>query len=305
MLVLLWGPDTDQPLAALYKELQQLGIAVLLVNQRDILAINVQLQVAAEISGIIHTKEQQTDLQAVTAAYLRPYDSRYLSAVAQAGPTSVIWQHAQAVDDTLWAWTEITPARVVNRLRATATNGSKPYQLEIIRRIGFSVPDTLITTDPQVAMAFWEQHKTIIYKSISGIRSIVRQCATEHRERLNDVTHCPTQFQQYVTGRDHRVHVVGNEIFASEVITEADDYRYANGLPVEIRACQLPEGVADRCRQLAATLDLPVAGIDLRQTPDGEWYCFEVNPSPAFTYYQEKTGQPIGAAIARLLVADT
>jgi len=28
-----------------------------------------------------------------------------------------------------------------------------------------------------------------------------------------------------------------------------------------------------------------------------------VNPSPAFTYYQQATGQPIAAAIARLLTA--
>jgi glutathione synthase/RimK-type ligase-like ATP-grasp enzyme len=48
---------------------------------------------------------------------------------------------------------------------------------------------------------------------------------------------------------------------------------------------------------------LPVAGIDLRRTPEGEWYCFEVNPSPAFTYYESRTGQPIGRAIAKLLAA--
>jgi D-alanine-D-alanine ligase-like ATP-grasp enzyme len=48
-------------------------------------------------------------------------------------------------------------------------------------------------------------------------------------------------------------------------------------------------------------MQLAVAGIDLRQNVDGDWYCFEVNPSPAFTYYQEATDQPISRAIARLL----
>ncbi len=41
-------------------------------------------------------------------------------------------------------------------------------------------------------------------------------------------------------------------------------------------------------------------GIDLRCTPN-EWYCFEVNPSPAFTYYQEAAGHHIDEAIAELL----
>jgi hypothetical protein len=38
-------------------------------------------------------------------------------------------------------------------------------------------------------------------------------------------------------------------------------------------------------------------------TPEGEWFCFEVNPSPAFLYYQQATGQPIATAVAGLLAA--
>ena len=50
-------------------------------------------------------------------------------------------------------------------------------------------------------------------------------------------------------------------------------------------------------------MNLPVAGIDLRRTPEGEWHCLEVNPSPAFSYYQAHAGLPISEAIARLLAA--
>jgi hypothetical protein len=49
-------------------------------------------------------------------------------------------------------------------------------------------------------------------------------------------------------------------------------------------------------------MGLLVAGIDLRCTPEGQWFCFEVNPSPAFTYYQAVTHQPVDEAIAQLLV---
>jgi glutathione synthase/RimK-type ligase-like ATP-grasp enzyme len=198
---------------------------------------------------------------------------------------------------------EITPALVVNRLSAMATNSSKPYQLGLIRQLGFSVPDTLITTDPRATQAFWEQHRHVIYKSVSGIRSTVALLGPEHVERFADLAYCPTQFQQYIPGRDHRVHVVGTEVFAAEIISAAIDYRHPGRHDVEICACRLPQDVEDRCRQLAAALQLHVAGVDLRRTPQGEWYCFEVNPSPAFTYYQEETQQPIDAAIARLLAA--
>jgi hypothetical protein len=38
-------------------------------------------------------------------------------------------------------------------------------------------------------------------------------------------------------------------------------------------------------------------------TPNGDAYCLEVNPSPAFSYYEDSTGQPIAAALAAYLAA--
>jgi hypothetical protein len=301
MLILLWGLGTEGPLTAVREELHQLGLPTVLIDQHDVLTTEIHLSVGEDIHGSVQMEDEWVDLSEVTAAYVRPYDSRCLPVVEQAGEASAVWRHAATLDETLMSWTEVTPALVVNRLGAMASNGSKPYQLELIRESGFKIPETLVTTDPVEAQIFWKQYGTVIYKSVSSIRSIVSCLTLEHRERLADITHCPTQFQRYIPGRDHRVHVVGSEVFPSEVICDAIDYRYPSGNPVRIRACDLPYEIEERCRRLAAALQLPVAGIDLRRSPDGEWYCFEVNPSPVFTYYQEETGQPIGSAIARLL----
>ena len=61
--------------------------------------------------------------------------------------------------------------------------------------------------------------------------------------------------------------------------------------------------LGERCVRLAASLGLEFSGIDLRITPDGEAVCFEVNPSPAFSYYEQAAGVPIAAALARRLAA--
>jgi glutathione synthase/RimK-type ligase-like ATP-grasp enzyme len=192
---------------------------------------------------------------------------------------------------------------------AMASNNSKPYQTNQIRKSGFAVPETLVTTDPNAVLDFWQRHGAVIYKSNSGVRSIVARLTDMHRERLGDVAWCPTQFQQYIPGVDHRVHVIQDCVFASEIRSAPgdvayEDYRYASrdGVEITIRACTLPDDVADRCRALTADLGLSLSGIDLRLTPTGEWYCFEANPSPAFTYYQEATDQPIAEAIAALLM---
>jgi glutathione synthase/RimK-type ligase-like ATP-grasp enzyme len=185
-----------------------------------------------------------------------------------------------------------------------ASNGSKPYQSRLIAAHGFDVPRTLLTTDPAAVAAFRAEHGSVVYKSMSGVRSIVSRFADSHEARLADVKNCPTQFQEFVEGTDLRVHVVGDDLFACEIVCDADDYRYAAraGSRLALRAISLPADVGGRCLRLAAALGLALAGIDLRRRPDGRWCCFEVNPSPAFTFFADATDQPIGAAVAAMLM---
>jgi glutathione synthase/RimK-type ligase-like ATP-grasp enzyme len=106
-----------------------------------------------------------------------------------------------------------------------------------------------------------------------------------------------------VEGTNVRVHTVGTQIFATVIHTSATDYRYAarQGSEVELQKFTLPDALAQRCLGLSRALGLAFAGIDLKLTPRGEVYCFEVNPSPAFSYYEAHTGQPIARAVAHYL----
>jgi glutathione synthase/RimK-type ligase-like ATP-grasp enzyme len=110
-----------------------------------------------------------------------------------------------------------------------------------------------------------------------------------------------------VPGRNVRVHTVGEQIFATAVESDAVDYRYAHldGKTTRLEPVDLPPAVGEACLRLARTFDLLFAGIDLKQTPSGEFYCFEVNPSPGFLYYERHTGQPISTAVAELLHGST
>jgi hypothetical protein len=301
-VILLWGLASESPLAQVRRELDNMGAPVLHVDQRVPHQACIELHVDVQVCGHVVVDGEANALQDISAAYIRPYPFNEVPAVVSAGAGSQEWQHAERLDHGLSLWVALTTALLVNPPSAMASNGSKPYQLRRIKAQGFSVPHTLVTTDPDAARAFWAQHESVIYKSVSGVRSIVSRLQPDDVDRLSDVQHCPTQFQAYVPGVDHRVHVVGSQVFAARVESEAVDYRYPAECSVEIRECRLPDDVADRCKRLATALRLPVAGIDLRRTPEGEWFCFEVNPSPAFTYYESATGQPIAAAIARFLV---
>jgi len=301
MLILLWGLQTDPPLADVSDQLALLDVPTLFVDQRRVLETQIEVTAADMLAGSIQIGNEIVNLADITAMYVRAYESVRLPEIAETGRESATWRHAEQVDDILASWSELTQALVVNRFSASAANGSKPYQLQQIRTLGWNTPETLITTDPDELQAFWHRHGNVIYKSISAVRSRVCRLTPEHASRFSDLACCPTQFQQHIEGIDYRVHVVGEKVFACEVRCSADDYRYSPHAP-DIRTYSLPEEIEERCKATAAAMNLSIAGIDLRRASSGEWFCFEVNPSPAFSYYEEITGQPIAQALARLLI---
>jgi glutathione synthase/RimK-type ligase-like ATP-grasp enzyme len=294
-VILLFGSLGDDPLAAVLVGLVDRGVDLMLIDPRDPpesmdLAY---MPVPDGVRGWIRCGERTVDLDEVSAVY--PRDTGHLDDF-----------RARERHVALCAVLDRLPALVVNRPSATASNSSKPYQAQVIARCGLAVPRTLVTTDPEQARAFYEAcGGRAIFKSASHKRSIVKRLESRDLERLTSIRSCPTQFQEYVAGVDVRVHVVGDRIFATEIDSAATDYRYAGrvGAEVRFRDTQLPDTIATRCRRLARELGLVIAGIDLRRTPEGRWCCFEANPSPAFTWYEQRSGQSITDAVCDLFHA--
>jgi glutathione synthase/RimK-type ligase-like ATP-grasp enzyme len=230
--------------------------------------------------------------------YLRPVDGQRLHARdAARGAACEQWTQ-------MWCdLAEWMPGRVANRPSAMASNGSKPYQSQRLMALGFAVPPMLMTDDPDEVLAFEQKQGPLIFKSASGVRSIVRPLDDQARERLPLVRHCPTLFQQRLQGTNVRVHVVGREVFACEVDSDGLDYRYAGreGQSTDLRATTLDDRTRWLCIRAAHDLDLPFAGLDLLLADDGRTYCFEVNPSPGYSWYEDTTGQPIARSLARWL----
>jgi hypothetical protein len=303
-VILLWGVPSDPPLAAVERILRRDRLAYAFLDQRAVLDSTLTVSVDARASGTLQVAGDTMSLDDIAAVYPRPYALEQIPVLAEAGRDSAEFRYAAAFQDLFSIWLDLAPARVLNRPRQMALNYSKPFQASLIEAAGFGVPETLLTTDPEAVREFRDAHGGVVYKSVSAVRSIVAQLRPEDEARLEGVVWCPTQFQRRIAGTEVRVHVVGEQVFASEIVTAADDYRYAflSDTPLEIRAFDPPEEWVGRCRHLAAAMGFPIAGIDLREE-DGVWYCFEVNPSPGFTYYQERTGQPIDEAVAGLLGA--
>jgi hypothetical protein len=311
-MILLAGIPSEPPLALAIASAEAAGAAHVVLNQRAFAHDKFEFSfVDGRCSGALVIGMQVYPVEHFTGIYTRMTDPACLPELqagrrrrASSGEGSYDGVRARAWAEVFDAWLELGPLRVANRSSASATNFSKPAQLQRIRACGFSVPETLVTNLPELVRAFVARHRRVVYKSTSAVRSIVRMLDDEALRTLDRIALLPTQFQAFVPGEDVRVHVVGEEVFATLIVSAAVDYRYAgrDGISVEMRPFSLPIEIAMRCVALSQTLGLAFSGIDLRRTPAGEYFCFEVNPSPAYSYYQEQTDVAISDALVQYLL---
>jgi hypothetical protein len=306
-MILFAGIPSEAPLRLAIEAAERRGVPYVALNQRHAAHVDLCLRTDGQrISGQLWMAGTSVPLDALSGVYARLMDP---AALPEIGTTrrkdseTPEASRARLVADLLTDWLEVSGSRIVNRPSAMGSNLSKPFQTRLIRQAGLLTPETVITNDPQEVRAFHATHGRIVYKSVSAVRSIVKEWTPGEGPDLERVRQLPTQFQALVPGVDVRVHVVGRRTFSTQILSDAIDYRYArqDGGDSVMTPTALPDDVAAICVDLTARLGLEFSGIDLKRTPDGSWYCFEVNPSPAYSWFEESGGQPIADALVQLL----
>jgi glutathione synthase/RimK-type ligase-like ATP-grasp enzyme len=200
--------------------------------------------------------------------------------------------------------------RIVNDPLVGDASLNKSYQLVCATEVGLRTPETLISNRPDSVRSFVSRLRSskrrVIFKGFnSPKRTVVATQQFEEADlgRLPALRFAPAIFQEYVCGRNLRVTMVGNEIFAAEVlvsIPEAEtDWRlecYNEVLPFE-----LPPVLRRTLRRLMKKLRLDYGAIDLKLTRDNEFVFLEANPWGQFLFVEIQTGQPISLSLAKLL----
>ena len=293
-MIFLWGLPNDPSTRAVCDYFARWRTPAFFLNPAEVFRTRVTVSTKDSLSFRVTVGPRTCCLDDVTAAYLRPYN--YRDYPGAAGTDQTATADAALVHHLISAWAEYTPALVVSRPSSEGTNQSKLYQAAEIRAAGFLTPESLVSTDPAAIREFRACHGRLIYKSMSSVRSIVRELAAADLD-LGANPLGPTLFQQFIEGQNVRVHVVGPECFACAIETTGADYRYA---PSQMASRTLPSTIAERCVALSRRLGLTLAGLDLIRTPAGDWYCLEVNPNPAFMSFP--AGDQVARALAHVLL---
>jgi glutathione synthase/RimK-type ligase-like ATP-grasp enzyme len=306
-MIFLCGIPSEPSLGLVIKQLARMNAPYVVFNQHRFMSMALEFSIdCRNIRGWMQLEGKQYRLEDFTSVFTRLQDDEHLPEIEKLPIDSPVRQYSRGLNAAIAQWYEITPGRVLNRAVDVGSNYSKPYQSQIIHPNGFSIPETLITNEPELVHEFARKHGRIIYKSISYIRSIVHTVEPKDIQRLRNIRCCPTQFQEYIEGNNVRVHTIGDRVFATIIYAGTTDYRYAylEGEVEMLEAFDLSDDLAIRCVNLAKSLRLEFAGIDLKITPDGKVYCLEVNPCPAYSYFEMHTDQPISQAVALYLAGN-
>lgn len=190
----------------------------------------------------------------------------------------------------------------------------KIYQLQVAQHAGLTIPETLVTNDPEQARAFVEEHgfNGTIYKAFTGTRQAWRETRLVNQEdfaQIDSVRFAPVIFQRYIEAHvDLRITMVGDDIFPAAIHSQVSSYKVdfrmdMTAAPVEPHI--LPPEVENGLRALMEELGIVYGAVDMRLTPEGEYVFLEVNPAGQWLFIESRTGQPITDSLARLLTAHT
>ncbi len=303
-MILICGIPSEPPIELIIDELDITRANYLMWDQRKFNDTNISffLTGAGCISGTLQYCGKEYNLDHITAVYCRLTDWATLPEIEKDADNIKLREKCEQVHVLMQLFIDNCHGKVINRSEDMMSNNSKPYQMFLAKEAGINIPDTCITTSEEIALDFYaEKQKKIIYKSISGTRSIVQKLKETDMPKLGKLFFCPTQFQEFIEGQNLRVHVINETTISTAIRSEATDYRYAakeGGEAAELSHIELQADKKLQCIRFSKKLGLFFSGLDFKQNEPGDIICFEANPMPGYSYYEESASQPIAYTLA-------
>lgn len=290
------------------REMRERDLEFYRLNTEDfpLLAFNQELGKSTSLS----TNKSQIDLNRVRAAYFR----RPLPPAVQSDGTSLSSKHYIREE---WSYLLRSIYLELGEKWFSHPNHiilaeDKPKQLRLATEIGFSVPETIITNELKSVRKLFASGEvvakplkqalledqcgpgSVIYTSTIGSFSDIDKDAL----RL-----APVIFQRKLLKQfDLRVTVVENSVFSVAIKSQEfektkTDWRHSSVTDLDHEIFDLPDLVADRCREIVKRLGLRYGAIDLVLDPSGKYWFLECNPNGQWAWIENRTGLQIAAAI--------
>lgn len=208
----------------------------------------------------------------------------------------------------------------VNDISASTISSAKLFQLKVAKKLGFTIPNTLVSSKKATIKKFIKTHENqCAIKSITNVNRVSTPkvidyfthkltldyfCEYYKKKELN----YPLMVQEYIEKKyELRITVIGNKIFPIAIYSQQNDksktdYRIYEMDKIPHIEVKLPKPIEDLCFNLCRKLRLQYGAIDMAVTPKDEYIFFEINPGGQYLWLEDQTGVPLSEAMANLLV---
>jgi hypothetical protein len=190
----------------------------------------------------------------------------------------------------------------------------KVEQLQRADAIGFNIPRTLVTTEPEEARAFYDAcDGQVIYKVMSDPLLAAPKTAQKYPELLSpepfstyttlitetelalldSVRLAPCMFQEYIPKQvELRVTIIGDDIFVAAIHSQEHektqiDWRHFD-VDITYQLGSLPTEITEKCFAFVKSYNLNFSALDFILTPDGRYVFIENNPNGQFIFIEER-----------------
>jgi hypothetical protein len=193
----------------------------------------------------------------------------------------------------------------------------KAHQLEVARKVGLVIPETIISNDPVEIRAFArEHHGDIIYKPFAPAtwrdsekgtlwRLFTAALSPEILNQETAMTSCPGIYQARLAKRaDVRVVFFGDTFYGARICSQATeegtlDFRSDLRQRAPLEAYPITATTYDQCNEFRKQLGLLHGSFDFVEQPDGTLIFLEINEMGQFLWLEEKVpGLPLLDAFA-------
>jgi glutathione synthase/RimK-type ligase-like ATP-grasp enzyme len=188
----------------------------------------------------------------------------------------------------------------VNGVAQSKYADDKILQLEIAKRVGLKIPETLASNSLHEVQAFFKElnEQKVIYKPFRAyswrysdhqLVCYTRIISVDDLPNEQSMSACPGIFQAYIEKAfELRVTVMGNHVTAAALYAkDKEDWRMSTETKeLEAKEFKLPEKIENQCLELMKKLDLVFGCIDLIVTPEGDYVFLEVNEMGQFLWVE-------------------
>jgi len=205
--------------------------------------------------------------------------------------------------------------KVLNHPLSNYFASMKPRQLILAKEIGFFIPDSTLTNNPEFALKAIKNGEKVS-KGVSMSWAIdnginypifIKKVTQRKIENISKIRECPATIQEKIDKlHDVRIIVVENDVFYFTILDSNNNLDWREGIPdgtLTYRQYEIDDPFKSMLIEYNKKLGLKFSAFDFVVDKERKMFFLETNPNGQWYWLDETIGFEISRSIAKALIS--